>query len=127
MQTEIFDHLSDECFRPSIDDEGDIVFTEKGTTYWIHLTTDAAGAGTRLIFATSFRLPKGTKLKELPSVCNYLNRNLYTFKVYYDLNRRNVGFAVETWIQNSSDFTKLFTTYLVGLQAAVATVFDKIE
>lgn len=125
IQTEIIDALSKEGFRASIVEDGDITFRESGKPYYITLRT--LDVGTKLRFYRGRRLTKAISPRKLLSNCNKLNQQFYSLKCSYDSDLNVCVFGIENWIQNSSDFTNLFITDLILLQAAEAAVFDEID
>ena len=106
-----FVYLQDEGYKPSIDEDRDVIFKAQGFTFYIDNNTDD-GTYLRIVMPVIKSLgddPEATELLAALAACNEMTREKKLVKAYL-LDDGSVSLSAETYIGSSPDISEFIDT-----------------
>lgn len=109
-------YLTDEGFKPEVDEDGDVRFKREGKTYFINVD-EADTASFRLVLANIWPIESQEERAEVRIAMDHCNALAKVAKAY--MVRDNVWVAIETFIARPRDFEVIFQRSLDALDHGV--------
>lgn len=116
--TPIKDYLTEEGYRPGMDDDGDVTFKSEGKHYFIDSPADDAHF-LRLVAPNLWEIESEDELALALAEANKASAGVKVAKVFVTSNQQNVWAAIEMFATNIDAFTAVFPRCLSALDTAV--------
>lgn len=111
------EYLSDEGYKPEVDEDGDVRFKREGKTYFINVEA-ADPECFRLVLANIWPIESEEERQQVFVVMDHCNAQSKVAKAY--MVKDNVWVAIETFIAKPEDFKAIFPRSLSALDHGVS-------
>ncbi len=109
-------YLTEEGYKPEIDEDGDVRFKREGKTYFINVDAGDT-ASFRLVLANIWPIESEEERAEVRLAMDHCNALAKVAKAY--MVRDNVWVAIETFIARPEDFKVIFERSLSAMDHGV--------
>jgi hypothetical protein len=109
--------LSDEGYKPEIDEDGDVRFKREGKTYFINVEASDPECF-RVVLANIWPIESEDERKQVMVAMDHCNAQAKVAKAY--MVKDNVWVAIETFIAKPEDFKAIFQRSLSALDHGVS-------
>ncbi len=116
-------YLTDEGYRPKLDDDGDVLFKHEGGSYYLIAQADDP-TFLQIFYPNFWKLEKPEDLEKAYRSASEVSRATKVTKVYVNGNKENVSASVELYIQKQEDLQHFLARALAAIRHAVRE-FDK--
>jgi hypothetical protein len=124
LQEKYMAFLSEEGYRPILDDQGYIVFQFEGSNYALQFEENP---NNKLIFTINLGFSYGFKSNEEKaralSLANFINRSLKVGKMWVNTDVGSVNVVIGLFIANEDDLKIFFLDCCIVMQS-MFTLFD---
>jgi hypothetical protein len=117
-------YLSDEGFKPEVDEDGDVRFKREGKTYFINVDPSDPMCF-RLVLANIWPIENEEERAQVRVAMDHCNAQAKVAKAY--MVRDNVWVAIETFIPKAEDFEAIFKRSLSALDYGVSLFAKKMR
>lgn len=114
------DFLSGEGYRPTVDNDGDVVFKVEGGLYYIDVDADDA-VYFRVVYPNFWSIENPDELLRAKAAANHATATTKVAKVYVRPDETDTIAAVEIYVDPPEDFRAVFTRAIGALQHAAST------
>jgi hypothetical protein len=109
--------LSDEGYKPELDEDGDVRFKREGKTYFINVEASDPECF-RVVLANIWPIESEDERKQVMVAMDHCNAQAKVAKAY--MVKDNVWVAIETFIAKPEDFKVIFQRSLSALDHGVS-------
>jgi hypothetical protein len=116
--------LSDEGYKPELDEDGDVRFKREGKTYFINVEASDPECF-RVVLANIWPIESEDERKQVMVAMDHCNAQAKVAKAY--MVKDNVWVAIETFIAKPEDFKVIFQRSLSALDHGVSLYATRIR
>ncbi len=117
-------YLTDQGYRPEVDDDGDIRFMSEGKTYFIAVDEEDTECF-RLVLANIWEIESEEERQRVYVAMDHCNATAKVAKAY--MVRDNVWVGIESFIAEPKDFELIFKRSMSALGHGVALYVGKMR
>ena len=125
FQNSVKDYLTEEGYKPSIDEDEDLIFKVEGTTYWVTVKDEPVGYDNYFYVQVCTDLGShDVNLDALRKAINQVNREYKVGKCYLTPSEESIMFKITEFCYSSHDLIKFLPRYVKILNQMSSDLTD---
>ncbi len=124
LQAMYMAYLTKEGYRPTVDDDGDVVFKSEGRTYFIDVEADDPGYF-RIALPNIWAIESPEERQQVLAACDHSNATAKVAKCY--IVRDQVWVGIEVFLANPDDFGHIFARSLSAVNTGTSLFADRMQ